>query len=240
MSNNQSTGLVFVRQADALGFGFYACHRNRIHEFDIAKVQSGEIIKCTCRKPRPDVSQRNSDLKKDHDMSGTPIWQCWNGAKQRCKNPKHRLYHRYGGRKTEHCPNGITMCKSIQKDFKLFFKLVGPKPPDKDMIDRINNDMGYWCGRADCPDCGPNKHPMNLKWSTDEESANNRGSNRLVTYQKDADSPRETKTLSQWARILKIGKNTLKYRLNQGMTPEEAFTTPVNKRKSHPKEGGQS
>ena len=49
--------------------------------------------------------------------------------------------------------------------------------------------------------------------------------NDLITYQD------KTQTLNQWARELKINRNTLKGRLQNGWTIEEALSTPVQDNK---------
>jgi integrase len=74
----------------------------------------------------------------------------YNGAKQRCTNPKNPGYHRYGGR-------GIEFRFTSVDEFKL---ALGPKPEGAHLVDRINNNGHYEQG--------------NLRWTTPKASANNR------------------------------------------------------------------
>jgi hypothetical protein len=70
---------------------------------------------------------------------------------QRCTNPNHKSFHRYGAR-------GITVCERWL-DYENFIADMGPKPPGRYSLERINNDLGY--------------SPKNCKWATDVEQANN-------------------------------------------------------------------
>ncbi len=70
----------------------------------------------------------------------------------RCENPRHVAYERYGGR-------GIAVCESWH-DFRDFFADMGERPSLDYSLDRINNDGNYESG--------------NCKWSTRQEQAQNR------------------------------------------------------------------
>ena len=85
----------------------------------------------------------------------------------RCCCPKSKAYPRYGGR-------GITVCKRWRDDKHAFVSDMGPKPTPKHSIDRIDNDKGYWCGKTECPECGPLGRVGNCRWATSKEQVRNR------------------------------------------------------------------
>lgn len=86
-----------------------------------------------------------------HGMDNTPEHISWENMKQRCLNPNHPDYPKYGKR-------GITVCVEWL-EFKQFFADMGKCPPDH-TLDRENNGLGY------------NKN--NCRWATYKEQANNR------------------------------------------------------------------
>jgi hypothetical protein len=78
---------------------------------------------------------------------------------QRCTNPSHKSFPRYGGR-------GITVCDEWLESFEAFASYVGDPPGKEYSIDRIDNDAGYMRG--------------NVKWSTQIEQSRNRRGRRIV------------------------------------------------------------
>jgi len=84
--------------------------------------------------------------------------------KDRCYNPKNSHYHRYGGR-------GVRICERWLNSFEDFFADMGMCPVTK-TIDRIDNNGNYSCGK--CRKCRKNHWPMNCRWATSIEQANNR------------------------------------------------------------------
>jgi hypothetical protein len=129
-----------------------------------------------------------------HGKFGTRIYSIWSQMKDRCFNPKNIAWHRYGGR-------GITVCERWLK-FENFYEDVGDPPPGK-KLDRKNNDGNY--------------EPGNWKWSTDQEQASNRSTNRWLTFDN------RTQTMMQWAIERKMSYAILQRRLKQGMSVEEAM-----------------
>lgn len=81
-----------------------------------------------------------------------PAYMCWVAMRQRCTNPKHVSYPRYGG-------NGIAVC-GRWRDFRLFLKDVGPRPSLGHSLDRI--------------DCAGNYEPGNVRWATRSEQEKNK------------------------------------------------------------------
>lgn len=77
-----------------------------------------------------------------HGQSLSRLHGVWKGMKERCSNPKHNRYHRYGGR-------GITVCDEWRNSFQAFYDWAIVNGYDENAprgqctIDRIDNDKGY-------------------------------------------------------------------------------------------------
>jgi hypothetical protein len=65
----------------------------------------------------------------------------------------------------------------------------------------------------------------NCRWATPREQGNNRRTNRLIAYRG------ETRTISDWARLLQIRHDTIRHRLERGWSFERSVETPIEKYK---------
>lgn len=127
-------------------------------------------------------------------------YHIWIAMRQRCRNPKNKDYKDYGGR-------GIKICKRWDS-FKAFILDMGYAPTTKHSIDRIDNNGNY--------------QPSNCKWSTNKFQCNHTRRNVFLTHKG------ETKTLSQWSELLKIGYSTLHARYYKLKWPADmVLTTPL-------------
>ena len=86
---------------------------------------------------------------KKHGMHGTPEYNAYLTAKQRCTNPKDKDWKDYGGR-------GI---KFLFTSFEQWLAELGRKPSLAHSIDRKDNDGNY--------------EPGNVRWATREEQRAN-------------------------------------------------------------------
>lgn len=86
-------------------------------------------------------------------MKYTPEYRAWVNMKQRCYNPKHVAFERYGGR-------GIKVCNRWLDSYENFISDMDYKPKSSLTLERINNDGNY--------------EPDNCKWATSLEQINNR------------------------------------------------------------------
>lgn len=129
-----------------------------------------------------------------------PEYGVWRGMLRRCEEPDHHAYSRYGGR-------GIKVCKRWH-DFGNFYADMGPKPPGRQTIERLNNSRGY--------------SPSNCVWADWIKQANNKSSNVFLAYRG------RKQTIAQWAREVGIHRATLGRRIRKlGWSVEDALTTPV-------------
>ena len=117
-------------------------------------LRKGLTQSCGClQKERAHLSSYKHGHAGKWKSRGTPEYETYKNAKQRCTNPKVEHYKDYGGR-------GI---KFLFKNFEQFFTELGLRPSDKHSVDRINNDGHY--------------EPGNVRWATrEEQQANTRTS----------------------------------------------------------------
>lgn len=133
-----------------------------------------------------------------HRKSKTRAYRVWQNMIRRCSNPKDWAYRWYGGR-------GISVCERW-RDFTKFLEDMG-QPPDGLEIDRINNNGNY--------------EPGNCRWATIQEQMNNRRNTIRIEFQGCVD------TISGWAIKLKMCRQTLRRRFENGWSVERALTTPT-------------
>lgn len=137
-----------------------------------------------------------------HGMSESVEYRAWKAMKSRCYYVKNDTYKWYGGK-------GIRVCDRWLNSFENFFKDMGFRPGKQHSIDRINSNKDY--------------EPMNCRWATKVEQANNISTNhRLNFYGTDL-------TISEWGRVLNISWSTLLSRIRRGWTTQKALTTPIRK-----------
>jgi hypothetical protein len=118
----------------------------------------------------------------------------------RCRNPNHVKYARYGGR-------GIKVCRRWWK-FENFYADMGDPPPGTS-LGRIDNDGDY------CPE--------NCRWETPQQQGRNTISNRVLTVNG------VSKLVIEWAEEMNVNPVTLYMRLHRGWSDEDTVLRPVRK-----------
>jgi hypothetical protein len=143
--------------------------------------------------------------------ASTPAYHSWQHLRDRCLDPENAAYANYGGR-------GVTVCKGWLT-FDNFLASMGQRPSTSHSIDRIENDLGYWCGA--CDECMTLGRRLNCRWATRREQANNQRTTVLLTLGS------ETLPLTTWADRYGLSANTIHARLYRGWDAERAVTTPL-------------
>jgi hypothetical protein len=140
------------------------------------------------------LSTRNP--KRIRDLCKTRIYRIWANMKTRCYNKKDLNYKKYGAK-------GIKVCKKW-KNFAGFYEDMGEGYKDNLTLDRIDNNKGY--------------SKENCRWATYKQQANNKTSNRLISYSG------MTKTLAQWSEFTGLHHSLIQQRLKKGWTKKRTFT----------------
>lgn len=136
-----------------------------------------------------------------HEAHKNRLYKIWSGMKERCYRKKHTHYRDYGGR-------GITVCEEWKNDYVTFRDWALKNGYRDDLtLDRIDVNGNY--------------EPSNCRWISKKEQFKNTRRNRVLEYKG------EKAILRDMARKYGIKPTTLKERLNDGMSVEEAIETPV-------------
>ena len=177
--------------------GLYKCECGNQKTLVISYVNRNLTRSCGCLKSR-------NGLK--HGLKHTPEYEIWKSMKQRCNNPKNKQYKDYGGR-------GIGVCEEWMHDFNQFYRDIGPRPSNKYMLERIDNNLGY--------------SKNNCRWSTRKEQMNNMRTNRFIDFMG------EKRTLEEWIQTLNLSSGGVKYRIYTcGWKEDEAISFYYQKNKS--------
>jgi hypothetical protein len=153
-------------------------------------LRSGDNTSCGCGR-----AARATKHGGATPNNWSPEYVVWTGMLERCLNPNHHAFPRYGGR-------GITICDQWRDDFAAFRRDMGPRPR-RATIDRIDNDLGY--------------EPGNCRWATYKEQARNKSNNHRLTIGGD------TLTIAEWSERSGISQRRILARIRRGWDPSRAI-----------------
>lgn len=156
-------------------------------------LNSGNNQSCGCL-------HKETFTSKTHGKRYTRLYCIYIHMKERCYNQNEKNYNDYGGR-------GITVCDEWQEFIPFYEWAMNNGYADNLTLDRIDVNGNY--------------EPSNCRWATPKEQANNRRTNRLITYNG------ETHNIAEWAKIKKIKYGTLQSRITKRKwNIEKALNTP--------------
>lgn len=174
-------------------------------------LRSGHIRSCGClqreavrKTGKENATHGASVIREDGEKRLDPEYQVWSSMRNRCNNPQHQSYKRYGGR-------GISVCKEWDESYEAFLRDIGPRPSLKHSIDRRNNDGNY--------------EPSNCRWATKSEQSRNTCANTMVTIGGD------TRCITEWAELAGLRATTVFRRWYKGCPPERLLEPLQRKRR---------
>jgi predicted DNA-binding protein (UPF0251 family) len=195
--NQKINNLVFVKEIEPYispsgekkRKALFRCYCGNEFEAHIADVKSNKTTSCGCYKIQKATT---------HGLIKHPIYKVWADMKTRCYNPKHKHFHRYGGR-------GIKVCDDWENDFKKFYDFCTQNGYKKGLeIDRINNDGNY--------------EPKNCRFVTHIKNVRNRSTTKLnwetVQEIRNAKLLNPELTQEEFAVAYGVGKTTIHNILN--------------------------
>ena len=187
------------------------------HAREVASRKFDDRVHCiSCAKEHEQLAEWLEELKALRELkskldinSQYRLYRIWQMMRQRCNNENAENYKYYGGR-------GICVCDEWENDFSLFALWSFANGYNDNLtIDRVESNGNY--------------EPSNCRWISKKEQTNNRSSNTKYTYDG------ETHTLSEWADIYKINKETFYTRWLQGKRGEKLFAqTRIKKENRKP------
>lgn len=175
---------------------YFECDCGSMIDSLVASVRIRDTQSCGCLH-RENAARTIADATRTHGMSKTPMYSHWARMIQRCSDPNHDKFHRYGGR-------GITVCERWLK-FENFYADMGLKPSPKHSIDRINNDGPY--------------SPENCRWATQKEQMRNTSTNRYIIFNG------KRMTVAEAVEITGLSYSKVLTRLNLGWSVERALSS---------------
>jgi hypothetical protein len=151
-------------------------------------LRSGASQSCGCLSSEV-TAKRSTKHGQNRRGRRTAEYMAWAGARNRCNNPRNKLYRYYGGR-------GIKLVPRWQ-EFDRFLADMGPRPSQKHTLERIDNNGDY--------------APGNVVWASRKTQARNRRTTISFVLDGERRSLAEWAELKglpsqrEWARLMKLG-----------------------------------
>lgn len=162
------------------------CDCGQVVSIDGLVLRRGTTHSCGCEKRERSRTRGG--------LSSHPLYVVWLGMKQRCYNPRSKVYQHYGAR-------GIRMCDRWLESVENFYADMGERPTPNHTVERLNNDGNY--------------EPANCVWATRSEQNENTRQTRLLTFDG------RTQSLGKWARELGVSRRLIRDRLDRLGWPVE-------------------
>lgn len=170
----------------------FECDCGTRKKMRIGNVRTGNVTSCGCVFTEMLVKRNTTHgLCKAEKRT----YRSWKDMRARCRNPKHKDFYAYGGR-------GISVCDRWDS-FADFFADMGQRP-EGETIDRIDTNGNY--------------HPLNCRWATDSQQANNKRNNHVLEWQG------RSQTVQQWCDEYGMDHSKVRYRIAQGWPYEDVFS----------------
>lgn len=164
-------------------------------------LRSGNSKSCGCYRRDRMATLTLKHGERSRSGPTSPEYKAWDSMHDRCYNPRNKDFQHYGGR-------GISVCDEWRSSFESFLLEIGRRPSKAHSVDRIDTNSGY--------------QPGNVRWATWGEQARNRRNNRIVFFR-----GREC-VLIEAAELAGIPYKTVKGRLRNGWSVDDALNKPVN------------
>ena len=170
------------------------CPEGKVWTVIEGNITQGKVISCGCLGKK-----HRTEAVTTHGMADTSEYRSWQDMRNRCNDPKNKKYKDYGAR-------GIKVCEEWNQSFEAFFRDMGLKPSPEHTLERADNDGNYL--------------KPNCFWATRQVQANNRRSNRWITYKG------ERVTLAEAIRRSGLPVSTVDRRIRRGL-PEDRWFEPI-------------
>ena len=187
-----------------------------LNEPELPRQGSKVEVQCSCgvktTKPWHSVAYGNTSscgcikFTAGKESNKNPLYKTYCGIKRRCNNQADKDYKRYGGKGIKcEWKSFIEFKQDMEFEYLEHVKQYGKLNTS---IDRIDGTKNY------CKE--------NCRWATISEQARNKSTNRFITYKN------QTLTYAEWAKILGVPRQSIRYRVEIGLTPEQIIETPFS------------
>ena len=139
--------------------------------------------------------QTNSEIHTKHGMTGTRPYRIWLSLRNRCNNPNHSDYRKYGAK-------GISYPERWD-DFEVFWKEMNDGYDNDKTIDRIDGTKSYSI--------------ENCRWASYVDQNKNKSTNVKIAYNG------KIQLVIDWARELGLPFSTLYRRKRDGWPDREVI-----------------